>query len=435
MPSPIPTLLQPEKDLNCPPQISNEVDRLMRELERLQASIPGAPPLAGGAQGFSVKNVFINIAQRLFQLNVGLPSAQQATQIAIGAATGAVAVALANELALRNEKAEIDRQFAEAVKNKNQSEKERLRNESNTLNRLLQTASDLVRKAEQAKARILQTSQKLAELSVKVDVLNRQTDRDCKEPTPSPSPTLIFPPTPSSTPTARPTPPGCFRDCSPDSDFPDSIEVIDKTGNIAISYSNEQCKEFEHNVELYPSSGASPYSKTGPFIERFNNQNFNLESIEDLNSAHITDCYLDDPTCPNLKHFQVKSRQKTVRSKQQNYHLLIMKAFDPNQGALPADAEIEHEDDEDESIDENRNWHAPPRHKIRILAGMYMPSPSKRLPSAIVWYNSRPPSLLIQRSIFPNKPSNLSNHSRLVPQSAYQSQSTTSASGLQPHLL
>lgn len=131
--------------------------------------------------------------------------------------------------------------------------------------------------------------------------------------------------------------------------------------------------------ELYPSSGASPYSKSRPFIRRFNNQNFNLESIEDLNSAHITDCYLDDPTCPNLKHFQVKSRQKTVKTKQQNYHLLIMKAFDPNQGALPADTEIEREDDEDESTDENRNWHAPPRHKIRMLAGMYI-AKSKQTP-------------------------------------------------------
>ncbi|MGE3728210.1 MAG: HNH/ENDO VII family nuclease, partial [Candidatus Sericytochromatia bacterium] len=248
-PSPIPTLLPPDKDLNCPPQISNEVDRLMRELERIQASIPGAPPLAGGTQEFSVKNALVyNIAQRLFQLNVGLPSAQQATQLAIGAATGAVAVALANKTALINEKAEIDRQFAEAVRNKNQSEKERLRNESNALNRLIQTASDLVRKAEQAKAQLLQTSQKLAELAVDLSGLNSKTDTDCKEPTPSPSPTLVFPPTPSSTPTARPTPPGCFRDCSPDSDFPDSIDVIDKTGNIAISYSNEQCKEFEHSV-------------------------------------------------------------------------------------------------------------------------------------------------------------------------------------------
>lgn len=53
--------------------------------------------------------------------------------------------------------------------------------------------------------------------------------------------------TPSPTPTPIPSPPGCFETCTR-SDFPLSIDVLDKTGNIAISYSSSQCKEFRHSV-------------------------------------------------------------------------------------------------------------------------------------------------------------------------------------------
>jgi len=203
-PSPIPTLLPPGPDLNCPPQISNEVDRLMRELERLQASIPGAPPLTGDTQGFSVKAAPLAypVAMGLVYLGTNYPRVHNFVQGALRATLSSLANKTSELDQARAKKAAKDAEFAEAVKNGDSASFQRLRAESNELqNEILRLEAEQ-RQLEQAKHNHEQNLQKLDQLGQNVAGVQASAQDNCNTPNPSPSPSGS--PTPSLYPTAAP---------------------------------------------------------------------------------------------------------------------------------------------------------------------------------------------------------------------------------------
>ncbi|MGE3726321.1 MAG: hypothetical protein AB7I41_12265 [Candidatus Sericytochromatia bacterium] len=199
-PSPIPTLLPPDKDLNCPPQISNEVDRLMRELERLQASIPGAPPLAGGTQGFSVKAAPLAypVAMGLVYLGTNYPRVHNFVQGALRATLSSLATKTSELDQARAKKAAKDAEFAEAVKNGDSASFQRLRKESNDLQKDILGLEAEQRQLEQAKHNHEQNLQKLDQLGQNVAGVQASAQDNCNTPNPSPSPSN----NPSPSPTA-----------------------------------------------------------------------------------------------------------------------------------------------------------------------------------------------------------------------------------------